>query len=85
MVLKLDCILESPGEYANPRVSDSASLVWGSLDVQMVNRGSSLEGSEVVSYPDGRAWGRPGFSHLKPVAEAGLEMRSPVLQQQCDA
>ena len=24
-----DCILESPGEYANPRVSDSASLVWG--------------------------------------------------------
>ena len=53
--------------------------------MQMVNSGSSLEGSEVVSYPDGRAWGRPGFSHLKPVAEAGLEMRSPVLQQQCDA
>ena len=56
-----------------------------SLDVQMVNSRSSLEGGEVVSYPDGRACGWPGFSHLKPVAEAGPEMRSPVLHQQCDA
>ena len=51
----------------------------------MVNRGSSLGGREVVSYPDGRAWGRPGVSHLKPVAEAGLELRSPVLRQERDA
>lgn len=57
----------------------------GSLVVQMVNSGSSLEGSEVVSYPDGKVWRQPGFSHLKPVAEAGLEMRSLALHQQCDA
>lgn len=53
--------------------------------MQMVNSGSSLEGSEVVSYPDGKVWRQPGFSHLKPVAEAGLEMRSLALHQQCDA
>lgn len=33
-----------------------------------------------VSLTDGRAQGRPGFSRLKPEAEAGLGMRSPVSQ-----
>lgn len=44
--------------------------------------GSCLEeGNKRVSLTGGRAQGRPGFSHLKPEAEAGLGVRSPVSQQ----
>lgn len=55
-------LLENGNSVVSPVPASQQVLI---KCANIVNGGSFLEGSEMVSLPDGRAQGGPGLSHLK--------------------